>query len=192
MGQFRFHSKNKNKILLPSLRVYDNGYRPLLKIRRQRMDRLQPGRPAIELVAMSDWFEDLSSIEAKKLAAYFNSHIAKPGDCILNEGSGNNFFCIICDGSVDVIKENDLAHKKLLLTLGPGKIFGELSFFDKGPCSASIVVKDEVSLLVMDDKNFKTLCQQSTTLALYLTLKILRITSQRVRQTSSKMVDQLT
>lgn len=138
----------------------------------------------------SSWGEDFVSAQLDILALYFLPYSAPVGTVMHKEGEANDFFALICEGAVNVVKESSLG-PKTLLQLNTGKAFGEMSFFDGGACSASIVVKDEVTMLVMTKKKFAELKKEATHLALELTIKLIRTISSRLRQTSGQLIDHL-
>jgi CRP-like cAMP-binding protein len=145
----------------------------------------------IELLETFDLVDNLASNQIGTLATFLRAYLVTTNDPILTEGEKNNFFCLICDGEVDIIKSDLANNTKKLSSLGPGKIIGEISFFDQGPCSAGVVAKNEVTLLVIDRTEFNSLCEQATHIALEITLKIMRSLGQRLRQTTGKLIDLL-
>jgi CRP/FNR family cyclic AMP-dependent transcriptional regulator len=137
----------------------------------------------------SDWVNDFNPRQLDVLANYLDCYTARINLNILTEGDINNLFCLICEGKVAVVKENRLGEAKELQTLGPGKFFGEVSFFDNGPCSASIVTQEKVTLLLFDKTGFQKFCDESPSLALIITLNLIKNISQRLRQTTGKLID---
>lgn len=146
---------------------------------------------ALELLEKSNWLTDLMPLQMEELAAFFQPYSAAPGTIILMEGEAIHFFCLICEGEVDVVKENSLGKLKKLKTFGRGKIIGEMAFFDHGPSSATIIVKQQAILLIMDVDSFKTLCIQSPYIAISIMTNLIRTISGRLRETSGKLIDLL-
>lgn len=58
------------------------------------------------------------------------------GDKIFNEGEAGNLAYILQDGEVEVFKEIN-GEEKVLGTIGPGAIFGEMALIDSKPRMAS-------------------------------------------------------
>lgn len=147
--------------------------------------------PAATLLEISNWVEELDPSLVDELAFYFTPYAAASGTMIIQEGDKAAFFCLICEGSVEVIKETSQGDLKLLQSFGVGKAFGEVAFFDRGTCSANIIVKEATTLLVMTEEHFDLLCKEKPYAALMLTLKLMRMLTQRLRQTSNKLTDLL-
>ncbi len=138
-----------------------------------------------------NWITDLTPLQVEELSLFFQPYSAEAGTIVLMEGERTHFFCLICEGSVDVVKENSSGKLKKLKTFGSGKIIGEMSFFDGGPSSATIIVKKDVTLLVMDNHDFENLCLQSPRIALKVLIHLMRALSYRLRETSGKLIDYL-
>ncbi|MFZ2314844.1 MAG: cyclic nucleotide-binding domain-containing protein [Gammaproteobacteria bacterium] len=147
--------------------------------------------PSVTLLEISNWVEELPPAVVDELAFYFRPCTVAPGTMIIQEGDNADFFCLLCEGIVDVIKETASGELKLLQTLGIGKAFGEIAFFDQGSCSANVIVKEKATLLIMDQHKFDLLCKEKPYAGLVLTLKLIRMLTQRLRQTSNKLADLL-
>lgn len=73
----------------------------------------------------------------------------KAGDVIFKEGSHGVAVYIIESGKVEISK--DIQGKKLAIeTLGPGELFGEMSFIDHEPRSATATALEETVLELLD------------------------------------------
>lgn len=145
--------------------------------------------PIHELIQNSTWFDDINPSHLENLIPFFEPYSAPTGTIILKEGEPTNYFCLICSGLVDIVKESSSGRLKKLKTLGPDKILGEMAFFDLGPSSTSVIAKTSTILLVMDKASFDSLCATSPYIALHITIKLIRTISVRMRETSGKLID---
>lgn len=141
------------------------------------------------LLEATSWCDDFSPLQIGTMTHFFIPYKASADTVILKEGEHYDFFALICDGSVNIVKESFSGEKKNLQFIGPGKIFGEMSFFDHSPCSANVIVKEDITLLAMHRPEFQTLSTDIPHLALAITIKIISTISQRLRQTSGKLID---
>ncbi|MBF0297090.1 MAG: cyclic nucleotide-binding domain-containing protein [Oligoflexia bacterium] len=73
----------------------------------------------------------------------------KAGSIVVQENERCRKMFIVVDGQVRVFKGH-IGGKITLAILGKGEIFGELSFFDAEPRSASVEALSDVSLVVID------------------------------------------
>lgn len=73
----------------------------------------------------------------------------KDGQFIINEGSFGEGTYVILEGSVEVSKK--INNEKVVITnLGKGDIFGEMSFIDRQPRSASVIALGDVKIGILD------------------------------------------
>ncbi len=76
----------------------------------------------------------------------------KAGEIIFEEGSHGSAVYILSSGKVEISKI--VQGKKLVLgALGPGDMFGEMSYLDPAPRSATAIVLEDTVLELLD-KNF--------------------------------------
>jgi uncharacterized protein (TIGR02266 family) len=71
------------------------------------------------------------------------------GAVIYAEGSHGDWIYLIASGHVEVIRNHE-GKEHVIETLGPGEIFGELSFFSKAPRLSTARAKGAVVLDVLD------------------------------------------
>lgn len=147
--------------------------------------------PANQLLENSDWVSDFIQNQLNQLAAYFQPYLAPTGTIILKENEPTDFFCLICTGSVDVIKENASGRLKHLKTLGENKIIGEMAFFDRYPSSVSVIAREPSTLLIMNEESFQKLATQTPYIAMKITIKLIKTISNRLRETNGKLIDLL-
>ena len=70
----------------------------------------------------------------------------KRGDVLFNEGDSGNQLYVVIDGKIKLGRTSADGRENLLAILGPGQMFGELSFFDPGPRSATATAVTDVEL----------------------------------------------
>ena len=99
--------------------------------------------------------------------------------------------CILLDGRLLIRKEDDAGQSKQLAVVRPGKCIGEMSLLDDSPCSATVQAESDAMLLLMTRERFHALIDEHPVLANLFILKIARLLSLRLRQTSGALVDRL-
>jgi CRP-like cAMP-binding protein len=85
------------------------------------------------------------------------------GRLIVNQGQIGNGLYIVVSGSASVVHGSDV-----LLQLGPGEFFGELSVIDQQPRSASVVAATDTVCLALASWDLLALLEQDSRLALNL------------------------
>ena len=104
--------------------------------------------------------EDLSEADLDRIASWLEVEEFLAGKRLTREGSADYAFFILEEGTASV--ERDGRH---LADLGPGDVFGELSFFDKGRRVADVVATTDVRVLSMFGAQFRELQMGMPTVA---------------------------
>jgi CRP-like cAMP-binding protein len=107
------------------------------------------------------------------------------------EGDKTPFLVLIIKGRVHVVKFDSMRNPRRIATLGAGKTIGEMTIIDGEPRSASAVTDGEATLMVMTADKFNHLVDEWPRVAVVLVLKIAKLMSQYLRQTSGRLIDHL-
>lgn len=112
-------------------------------------------------------------IDFTKLAnAGHVAHKRPSGDVIFSQGETGSCMYILRAGAVE-IRRGD----KVVETVGPGGIFGEMSLIDGSPRSAEARAAADCELLEIDEKTFVYLVHEAP----YFALDVMRIMAARIR-----------
>lgn len=142
-----------------------------------------------EELEKSQWLADLGWDEIKTLAAHVTPYQIPAGTAICREGDKEVFLCIICEGIVDVVKEDSSGSAKVLASISRGKTIGEMSLIDGEPRSATMIAHTDATLLVLKKSAFQEIADIHPRLYGKLAEKIARVLSQRLRQTSGALAE---
>jgi CRP/FNR family transcriptional regulator, cyclic AMP receptor protein len=85
----------------------------------------------------------------------------KPGETIFKEGDTAKELYVIQSGQVEIQLGN-----RLLDTLEPNDLFGEMALIDGAPRSATAIAKTDVVLVPISKKDFLTLVSRAPSFAL--------------------------
>ena len=99
----------------------------------------------------------------------------KAGQTIFSEGTPGDFLYGVIEGEVEIRKGG-----KVVDTIGPGGIFGEMALIDHTARSATAVAKSDCKAAQINEKRFYFLVQQTPNFALHL----LRVLTDRLRHQS--------
>lgn len=128
----------------------------------------------------------LSSVSASSLAALAQSMVEKSfaaEETLVKEGDSSDAVYLIASGQVSVRKKSDIiAH------LTEGEFFGEMSFFDKKPYSATIVADTPTRAFVLPRAALEKLLAENPKMALEQILVLLSGLSSRLRNTTRDLV----
>ena len=112
----------------------------------------------------------MSSLNLVRFAADCVAFTA--GQQIFAEGQLGDTMFIVKEGEVDVV-----VHGKVVETLGPGGILGEMALIDRKPRSATAVAKTDCQLVPINEQRFQFLVQQTP----YFAIEVMRVLANRLR-----------
>lgn len=99
---------------------------------------------------LEESFPTLSEAQLGILLGRSREQQYPPGTVILEEGSVASSIFVITDGHA-VVEKTHLGGGVPINELGPGALFGEVSYLDGSPASASVVARTAVVALVIED-----------------------------------------
>ncbi len=91
-------------------------------------------------------FSGLDDDAAGALDASMTPVTLRRGEVLFNEGDDGNQLYVVTDGKIKLGRTSPDGRENLLAILGPGQMFGELSFFDPGPRSATATAVTDVDV----------------------------------------------
>jgi len=103
-----------------------------------------------------------------------------PGQAIFREGEAGDSLYIVAEGQVDI-----MLGARILETVGPGGILGELALIDDKPRSASAIARTECLLAPVNREHFLALVQRTPLFA----LQVMRAIANRLRRTTDLLRD---
>ena len=126
-----------------------------------------------ELLAACLLFRDIDQAGVAHLAEVATPVDFPVGHVIARQGEIGTGFFVVIDGLVRVVRDGEV-----VVRLGPGEFFGELSVLDRMPRNASVLADAPTTCLALASWDFeKVLLEQPA-----LTLAILRGVAARLRE----------
>jgi CRP/FNR family cyclic AMP-dependent transcriptional regulator len=95
------------------------------------------------------------------------------GQHIFTAGQPGDVMYVVKEGEVDVVIKG-----KVVDTVGPGGLLGEMALIDKRPRSATAVAKTDCKLVSVDEQRFQRLVQQTP----HFAIQVMKVMAQRLRQ----------
>jgi len=143
-----------------------------------------------DMLERAEMFRDFPRKDIDLLSDYVQAYKAKNGVVIIKEAEKPRSMYVLVEGRLDISK-GDGDEIKTLATVRPGKSVGEMSIIDGQPTSATVTAADESTLLLLTKLKFDTMTVRHSELALKIALKIARLMSLRLRQTSGMLSEYL-
>ncbi len=99
-----------------------------------------------EILRQAPLFAGLDDDAAATLAGSMSDGGLRRGEILFNEGDEGDQLYVVIDGKIKLGRTSPDGRENLLAILGPGQMFGELSFFDPGPRSATATAVTDVQM----------------------------------------------
>ncbi len=125
----------------------------------------------------------LDAVSASALAAQMWPSALAPGDYLFHQGQPTDRFCMVYEGSCDVITTSLSGKELIFTTLTAGEPIGEASILDGVPRTASIRGKTHATILSIDRASFLSLAETHGAIALSLA----RLSARTLRRLSSRV-----
>lgn len=144
-----------------------------------------------DMLAESQAFAELGGHEIAQLARYMQAYRGRPGDVLFNEGESGSFMCVVIEGAAGIFKQDREADSKCICEVGAGKTVGEMALIDGEPRSATCMLSRPTTLAVLTRDNFHRVLREHPVLGVKMLMKIVMLTSRRLRLMSGQLVDYL-
>lgn len=139
---------------------------------------------------------DLNDEEINRLKSYMEVKDFKPLEAVFLEEMEGNAIYLVKEGTVKISKIADddeggsknKETEKVLTYFKTGDIFGEMSFIDNLPRSASAYAVEETQLYIFKRSSFDRMVDEDPRFAIKILMNISRIISQRLRRTDEILV----
>jgi CRP/FNR family cyclic AMP-dependent transcriptional regulator len=136
-------------------------------------------------------FQDISDPHLVALWAQLRERRLRKGEVLFRAGDPGEEMFLIRTGSIVVSSPVQGRVEQVLVHLGPGDFFGEMSLFDEAPRSATIQAATDVLLLNMSRQSLLQFIESNPRAAAALLSQMVRVMSSRLRA-STELVAEVT
>jgi len=143
------------------------------------------------LMAKTPLFSGLDVDETRKLGAFMYVYEAPPGITMISEGETGDYMMLLMSGMIDVLRRNRYNDPSRIAVAHPGHALGEMSMFDGEPRFASCVTLEYSRIAVLTRDALMLVLNDEPKLGNKILLKLVQLLSERLRQTSAKLVSYL-
>ena len=134
-------------------------------------------------------FERMTAKDRTALLERMELHKYAPNDRILREGLSIQILWVIVKGDCVVTKTIADDDQRVLAKLGPGDIFGEMSFFRSAPHSASIKTTTDVEVLMLRRDKYDELEASGSSAAHRIATNTAAVLAERLRRMDDWMCE---
>ena len=134
-------------------------------------------------------FEELIPQELDIVARRLSVQEVDTGQMLFREGDNAEFFCLVAQGSLEVIKKGKDGRPLVIATLGDGDSVGEMSMVDGMVRSATVQATFYSIVIVLQRKDFEKILKEYPRIGAKLLKGIARHISVNLRRTSSELTN---
>jgi CRP/FNR family cyclic AMP-dependent transcriptional regulator len=122
-----------------------------------------------DLLASVPLFAACSKKELAALARAAEERTLPAGTVVVREGAAGDAFYVVVAGQARVTRGG-----RTVATLGPGDFFGDLALLDRAPRNATVTTTADADLVVLGQRTFLTMVDESPAFARKLLLGLAR------------------
>jgi CRP-like cAMP-binding protein len=137
----------------------------------------------MHLISTFPFFKNIDAQNLDKVINFFNMKKYLTGDIVIRKGDPGGKLFIIVAGSVNVLNDAGI----IISVLDKGEVFGEMSLICNDAVTATIQVKDEATILDVDQPNFHKILDIYPDIQLYFS----RIMAQRLNRSNTVRAEDL-
>jgi CRP-like cAMP-binding protein len=138
-----------------------------------------------QTIKSSSIFSSLSGAELAELADLAIERILKSDEFVFWDGDAPEWFYIVADGKVKVVKHSSSGKEFIIAFFGPGEMFGEVAVFENKPYPASTQAVTETRVVGIKKEDFLSFLAGHPQVA----LTIISILGGRLRDAQSRLKD---
>jgi CRP/FNR family transcriptional regulator, cyclic AMP receptor protein len=142
-------------------------------------------------IAKCPLFRGMSAAERQELVALLDGKLYSPKSIILEEGESFQHIFIILKGRCQVVKKSKSGEERELWVLEPCGVFGEMSFFNPAPHSASVRALSEVEVLRLPREKYDQLLRGGSLAAYKLAFNTMGVLIERLRRMDDWIADHM-
>ena len=135
----------------------------------------------IEMLKSIPIFHKLSHKELLEIDELLHERVYEKDEVVFEEGDPGHGFFIIVSGKLRALPKNE-SFKTATLEIGPGDLLGELTMFDEGPRTATVVAMERTLAVGLFQSEFSILLTQNKRIGVKVLEEITRTLIRRLRQ----------
>ena len=140
------------------------------------------------MITYSPLFENFNLAEIRLMSHFMQAYRAEPGIEIIREGEAGDFMMLLIEGRIEGFKQDRWNAPRLIALIEPGKTVGEMSMIDGEPRFATCVAAERCMIAVLTRESLARIILEQPILGAKILMELVLMLSQRLRQTSSRLV----
>ncbi len=138
-----------------------------------------------QILKRSPIFSSLNDYELGELADISIERSFMSNEFIFWDGDAPDWFYVVAEGRVKVLKHSSLGKEFIIAFFGPGEMFGEVAVFEDKPYPASAQAVTETKVIGIRREEFLSFLANHPQIA----LRIINVLGERLRDAQSRLRD---
>jgi len=113
----------------------------------------------------------------------------EPGEVVFNEGELGRTMHVLREGEVEIVRRASSGDEALIVRLGPGETFGEMTLVELQPRSATVVAKKRTHTYSLTNMDLYNLYRDDNYAYVIVLQNICRMLSRRLRKADGRIAD---
>lgn len=143
------------------------------------------------LLSQRPLFRGMSAAERQEVIGLLELTSYQPGATIQAEGESFQYLWLVLKGKCRIVKKLRSGEERELSLLDSAGVFGEMSFFNPAPHSASVRAVTEVELARLSREKYDMLMRVGSPAAYKLAFNTIAVLIERVRKLDDFIADRL-
>jgi sulfate permease, SulP family len=135
----------------------------------------------------SSLFYNLPADATEAIKQVMKPIFLKSGEYLFKTNDSGEELFIVIEGEIDILLPYGKRHYKRLAKFGPGSFFGEIAFLKSGTRTADAKAITKIELLMLNQKSFQQLREQSPEIAIKLLMRLGKELSDRLRWSDKEL-----
>lgn len=131
-------------------------------------------------------FKELEELDLRFLLPLFKKREIAAGKTVFIENMPGESLYLVESGEVDISKMLAEGDEQLLVSVGPGEVFGELAILDEAPRSATARVNSDSVLWCLERAEFENLCRDQPVSGLRFVRNLVALFCSRIRENNQE------
>jgi extracellular factor (EF) 3-hydroxypalmitic acid methyl ester biosynthesis protein len=133
-------------------------------------------------------FPEMKDAERQALLSLATTRSFVSGDSIITQGSIHEQLYVIRRGNARILQQGfDQANVEFTGPLGPGDLFGEMSFLDGNKASATLIADGDVEVYQFNNDDVSALLEKDTEMGMRFYRSLLKTMCRRLRATNIRV-----
>ncbi len=144
-----------------------------------------PHEFSVDILKQALIFSSLSEAELVELSRLMTARSFGSGEYVFWEGDAPDYFYIVVEGRIKVLKHSSLGKEVIIAFFGPGEMFGEVAVFEGKPYPASAQAVTESQVMAIKKDSLLSFLSSRPQVA----LGIINVLGGRLRDAQGRLKD---